>query len=187
MVHWSYNTFVLFVFIYVSIGMSYLCLLYLRICRFGPEEVWNGDITIGVKPVWNVITADKYSIYRLRGILLPHLFEVCTGTSSMDALKVQSPTSNTTLSRVQVHLLSEGPTRGLGVCLTSRLKHFHSMKDIKTVARFNSTLTDCLSYYGNWKLEESLSRITWCCHTFSGFGKLASSCSHFLVLHLHTF
>ena len=47
-----------------------------------------------------IITAYKYSFYRLRGILLPLLFKVCTGTDPMDALKVQSSNSNTKVSRV---------------------------------------------------------------------------------------
>ena len=37
---------------------------------------------------------------------------------------MQSSKSNTKVSRVQVHLLSEGPTRGLGVCLTCQSMHF---------------------------------------------------------------
>ena len=90
------------------------------------EEVQHGDITVGVKRVWNVISADKYSFYRLRGILLPVLFEVCTGAGPVDALKVQSSNSNTKISSVQVHSLSEGLTRGLGVCLISQLMHFRS-------------------------------------------------------------
>ena len=60
--------------------------------------------------MWSVITADKYSFYHLRSILL----DVCTGADPVDALEVQSLNSNTQVSRVQVHSLSEGPTRGLG-------------------------------------------------------------------------
>jgi len=78
--------------------------------------------------VWNVITVDRHSFCRLRGILLPLLFEVCiyVGASLVDALKVQSSNSNTKVSRVQVHSLSEGQTRGLGVRLTSWSMHFRS-------------------------------------------------------------
>ena len=65
--------------------------------------------------MWNVITADNYSFYRLRGAFYFHFFEVCTGAGPVDALKVQSSNSNTKVSIVQVHSLSEGPTRGLGV------------------------------------------------------------------------
>ena len=54
---------------------------------------------------------DKCSFYCLRGILLPLLFEVCTGANPVDALEVQSSNSNTKVSRVQVHPLSEGVTR----------------------------------------------------------------------------
>ena len=61
-----------------------------------------------------IISVDKCSFYHLKGIQLPLLFEVCTGLGPVDALKVQ------------VHLLSEGPTRGLGVCLTSLSMHFCS-------------------------------------------------------------
>ena len=64
--------------------------------------------------MWNVITADKYSFYHLKGILLPLLFEVCTGAGLVDALKVQSSNSNTKVRRVQIHSLSEGLTRDLG-------------------------------------------------------------------------
>ena len=51
--------------------------------------------------MWNVITADKNSFYRLKGIPLPLLFEVCTGTGLVDALKVQISNSNAKVSRVQ--------------------------------------------------------------------------------------
>ena len=37
---------------------------------------------------------------------------------------MQSSKSNTKVSRVKLHLLSEGSTRGLGVCLTCQLMHF---------------------------------------------------------------
>ena len=37
---------------------------------------------------------------------------------------MQSSKSNTKVSRVKVHLLSEGPIRGLGVCLTCQPMHF---------------------------------------------------------------
>ena len=77
--------------------------------------------------MWNVITVDEYNFYRLRSILLPLLFEVCTGAQVLWMLsKCIVQNSNTKVSRVQVHSLSEGPTRGLGVRLTSRLMHFCS-------------------------------------------------------------
>ena len=38
------------------------------------EEVRHGDVTAGVKHACNVITADKYSFFILRGILLPVFF-----------------------------------------------------------------------------------------------------------------
>ena len=60
-----------------------------------PEKVQHGDVTVGVK------RADKYSFYHFRGILLPLLFEVCTGAGPVDALEVQSSNSNTKASRVQ--------------------------------------------------------------------------------------
>ena len=93
---------------------------------FSAEEVRHGDVTAGVKHVWNVITAEKYSFYCLRSILLPLLFEVCTDADPVDALEVQSSNSKTKVSRVQVHSLSEGPTKGLGVRLTSRSMHLRS-------------------------------------------------------------
>ena len=108
--------------------------------------MWYGDITVAVKCVWNVITADRYSFYCLRGSLLPPIFEVCIGTGLVDALKVQSSGSNT---KVQV--------RGWpGVCLT-RSMHF-VLQNIKTIARFNSVQTDCQFYYGNlyWKRRAHL-------------------------------
>ena len=76
--------------------------------------------------MWNVITAEKYSFYRLRSILLPLLFEVCTDAGPVDALEVQSSNSKTKVSIVQVHSLSDGPTKGLGVRLTSRSMHLRS-------------------------------------------------------------
>ena len=76
--------------------------------------------------MWNVITAEKNSFYRLKGIPLPLLFEVCTGAGLVDALKVQISNSNAKVSRVQIHSLSEGLTRGLGVRLTSQSMHFRS-------------------------------------------------------------
>ena len=93
---------------------------------FSAEEVRHGDVTAGVKRVWNVITAEKYSFYRLRSILLPLLFEVCTDAGPVDALEVQSSNSKTKVSIVQVHSLSDGPTKGLGVRLTSRSMHLRS-------------------------------------------------------------
>ena len=56
------------------------------------EEVRNGDVTIGVKRVWNVITAEKFCFCRPRSILLPLLFEAYTGAGPLDALEVQSST-----------------------------------------------------------------------------------------------
>ena len=56
-----------------------------------------------------------FSLSLLGGILLPVFFEACTGAGPVDALKVQSSNSNTKVSKVQVHSLSEGPTRSLGV------------------------------------------------------------------------
>ena len=50
--------------------------------------------------MWNVITADKYTFFSLRGILLSVFFEVCTGAGPVDALEVQSSNSNTKVSRV---------------------------------------------------------------------------------------
>ena len=77
--------------------------------------------------MWNVITAVKYSFYRLRDILLPVLSEVCTATGPVDALEMQSSNSNTKVSIVQIHSLSKGLTRrGLGVRLTCQLVHFCS-------------------------------------------------------------
>ena len=78
--------------------------------------------------MWNVIQLqDKYIAFcSLRGTLL--FFVACTDTSPWGALEVQSSNSNTNVSRVQVHPLSEGATRGLGVRLTCQLMHFHSSK-----------------------------------------------------------
>ena len=42
-------------------------------------------------------------------------FKACTDAGPVDALKVQSLNSNTKISRVQVHLLSEGPTCSLNL------------------------------------------------------------------------
>ena len=63
------------------------------------EEVRHGDITVGIKRVWNVITVNKYSFHCLRGILLPLLLEVTAGTGPVDALEVRSSNSNTKVSR----------------------------------------------------------------------------------------
>ena len=76
------------------------------------SQVRHGDVTAGVKRAWNVITVDKCSFFH-RGMVLPVF---CTSAGPMDALKVQGSNSNTKVSRVQVHSLSEGPTRGLGSC-----------------------------------------------------------------------
>ena len=78
----------------------------------------------GVKRVWNVITADNRSfcgqvqLFSVLVILLSVFFKACTGAGPVDVLEVQSSNSNTKVSRVQVHSLSEGPTRVLGVYLT---------------------------------------------------------------------
>ena len=60
---------------------------------------------------------------------LPRL-NACTGANPVDALKVQSSKSSTKVSRdqVQLRLLSEGLTRGLGVRLTCRSMHFRSLE-----------------------------------------------------------
>jgi len=52
------------------------------------EEVRHGDVTAGVKRAWNVITADKYSFFILRGILVPVFVKTCTGAGPVDVLKV---------------------------------------------------------------------------------------------------
>jgi len=80
----------------------------------------------GFKRAWNVITADKYSFFILRGILLSVFFNICTSAGPVDALKLQTSNSNTKVSRIQVHSLSEGPTRSLGVRLTCWSMHFRS-------------------------------------------------------------
>ena len=90
------------------------------------EKVRRGDFTAGVKRAWNVITADSTAFFILRGILLPVFFKTRTGAGPVNALKVQSSNSSTKISRVQVHSLSEGLSRGLGVCLTRPSIHFHS-------------------------------------------------------------
>ena len=64
------------------------------------------------------------AFFILRGILLPVFFNICTSAGPVDALKVQSSNSNTKVSRIQVHSLSEGPTRSLGVRLTCQSMHF---------------------------------------------------------------
>ena len=65
------------------------------------------------------------AVCSLRGISLPLFFVACTGAGHWGALKVQSSNSNTKVTRGQVHSLSEGPTRGHGVCLTCQPTHFH--------------------------------------------------------------
>ena len=67
--------------------------------------------------MWNVITADKYIqlFFSLTGILLPVFFKACTGAGPVDALKVQSSNLSTNISRIQVHLLSEGPLCSLNL------------------------------------------------------------------------
>ena len=112
--------------------------------------------------MWNVITSDKYmllSSYRLRSILLPILFEVCIDAGPVDALEMQSSSSNTKVTRVQVHSLSEGLTMGLGVRLTCQLIHF-CFKNIKTVAHFNSNVNKQPILLWQFVLKEDcLSRI----------------------------
>ena len=44
-----------------KIPWRYKNVYYIHQTPFLPEEVRHGDITAGVKCVWNVITADKYS------------------------------------------------------------------------------------------------------------------------------
>ena len=97
------------------------------------------------------------AFFSLRGIPLLVFFKACTDAGPVDALKVQSSNSNTKVSRVQVHSLSEGPTRGLGVAWLVGRCTFVS-QDIKTIARFNSTITGCRFYYGNlyWKRRARL-------------------------------
>ena len=131
------------------------------------EEVWHGDITVGVKHVWNVITAEKYSFYHLRSILLPLLIEVCTGAGPVDALKVQSSNSNTKVSRVQVqHQVRGQPGALVFAWLVGRCTFVP--KNIKTVVCFNRALTDYRFFYGKFVLkEEGLFRIMWSYHTSS--------------------
>ena len=64
----------------------------------------------GGKRVWNVITTEKYSFFSLKDNLLPFFFKAWTGGGPVDALKVQSSNSSRKVSRVQVCLLTEGPT-----------------------------------------------------------------------------
>ena len=71
------------------------------------------------------------SFFSLRGILLTVFFKACTGAGPVDTLKVQTSNSNTKVSRVQVHLLSDGPTRGnlywkRRACLGSHENQCHS-------------------------------------------------------------
>ena len=96
--------------------------------RFSPWKSYFSPIRESFLP-W------KFSAirYRLRGILLPLLFEVCTGAGPVDALEVQSSNSNTKVSRVQVHSQSEGTTRSFGVRLTSQSMHFRSQEYQNTV------------------------------------------------------
>ena len=94
-----------------------LLALYLTTVGRMPEEVRHSDVTAGVK-----------RFFILRGILLPVFFNVCTSAGPVDALILQSSNSSTKVSRVQVHSLSEGPTRGLGVRLTCQSMHFCSSK-----------------------------------------------------------
>ena len=93
-----------------------------------PEEVRHGDITTGVKRVWNVITADKYQLFSvLKTLYFQFSLKPCTGAVSCGCsqsakfkLKYKSK------QRTRLHSLSEGPTRGHGVCLTCWSIHFRS-------------------------------------------------------------
>ena len=76
-------------------------------------------LVLWIKHVWNASTA----FFSVRGILLPLFFTAYTDASPVDALKVQSSNSSTKVSRDEVHLLSEGVTRGLSVRLTCRSMH----------------------------------------------------------------
>ena len=82
------------------------------------------------------------SFFILRGILLPVFFNVCTSADPVDALKVQSSNPNTKVSRVQVHSLNEGPTKGLGVRLSvdalSFLRIAISGKKLKVIYPINN-------------------------------------------------
>ena len=77
----------------------------------------------GVKCVWNVINADKYNFFSLRGLLLYSLHRHWSCGCSQSAnfkLKYKSKHSPSTF------ILSEGPIRDLDVCLTCQLMHFRS-------------------------------------------------------------
>ena len=89
----------------------------------------------------NVCGMYNTASFSLRGILLPVFSKACTGACPVDALKAQSSNSNTKVSRVPVHLQSEGPTRGLGVRLTCRSMHFR-FSEYQKITRFNSAITD---------------------------------------------
>ena len=95
--------------------------------RHCPEEVRHGDIhRRGQTSVECNYCGQVQPFSFLDFNLLPVFFNVCTSAGPVDALKVQSSNSNTKVSRIQVHSLSEGPTRGLCVRLTCRSMHFRS-------------------------------------------------------------
>jgi len=68
--------------------------------------------------VWNVITADKYSFFSLRGILLSLFLRPAQALVLWMLSKCKVQTQISKVSRVQVHSLREGLIRGLGVRLT---------------------------------------------------------------------
>ena len=72
----------------------------------------------------------------------------------MEALKVQSSNSSTKVSGVQVHLLSERPTRDLCACWSM---HFRS-SEYQNNSPLYSAITDFRFYYGNlyWKRRARL-------------------------------
>ena len=72
----------------------------------------------------------------------------------MEALKVQSSNSSTKVSGVQVHLLSERPTRDLCACWSM---HFRS-SEYQNNSPLYSAIIDFRFYYGNlyWKRRARL-------------------------------
>ena len=70
----------------------------------------HGDVMAGVKGVQSSITFVVLEIFYF-------FFVACTGAGICGALEVQSSNSNTKVSRVQVHSLSEG---------SSQSTYFHS-------------------------------------------------------------
>ena len=123
--------------------------------------------------VWTVITADKYGFYNYRDILLPLLFEGCTGYDAVDDCCYFSGVSQSAKFKVEYksmhstsHLRKE-LTRDWGVWLTCWSMHFFS-ENIIVVARFKSTQKNW--QFTIWHLllkEEGCSRITrWCCTSY---------------------